>query len=242
MPAWAAGRADRSKGSQQPLRMASRRAALQHAFPLARWLGRVRSAVGHSAALALVPAGHHRARGGARAGACGGDQPAWHIHAACAERAQDLLGGLLLPPVLDQHSAHVPILINRAPPGVPWRGDLAADRVAVPRGSRSGTPTSPLMGIRLAKRQPPLAHRCVGYDAATCGQQRCPIPRAEGEAEGAPPGVGHACLGEAKPVGGRRCTGCLHAKRMTHASGAPVERSQVDSAPSSVAATSPYQE
>src|SRR4051794_27452897 len=102
---------------------------------------------------ALVPPvldrGHHLALGGAVAGQLVRDQDTRGSALLFQQLAEQALGGLLVPPALDQDVEHDPILVDRPPEPVLLAGDHQAHLIQVPFVARAGQPAPDLVGEAL---------------------------------------------------------------------------------------------
>src|SRR3954451_9015537 len=111
---------------------------------------------------ALVPAmldrGHHVCLCSVLAGKLVRDHHAWHAGLTFQKLAQQALGGLFVPPLLDENVEHDPILIDSPPEPVLLAADLQAHFVEVPFIARTGQPAPDLVGEALAELARPLPH------------------------------------------------------------------------------------
>src|SRR4051794_11839228 len=129
--------------------------------------------------------------------------------------AEQALGGLFVPPDLDQDVEHDPILVDGPPEPVLLAADHQAHFVEVPLIARAWQPTADLVGEALAELARPLAHGFVAHLDATRGQHLFDHAQAQGKAEVEPDGVADDLARKAVAgVGGLGC-GC-------HASHLPV--------------------
>src|SRR4051812_36594351 len=88
-------------------------------------------------------------------------------HLLLQQLAQQALGGLLVPPALDQHIQDHPGLVHRAPEPVLLSPDHQAHLVEVPFVSRAWQPAPDLVGEGLAELARPLPHAFMAHvDAA----------------------------------------------------------------------------
>src|SRR5215204_5890041 len=71
---------------------------------------------------------------------------------------EQALGGLFVPPALDQDVEHDPILVNSPPEPVLLAADHQAHFIEVPFIARTGEPALDLVGERLAELEAPLAY------------------------------------------------------------------------------------
>jgi hypothetical protein len=101
--------------------------------------------------------------------------------------------------------------------------------IQVPLVAGSGPSMPELMGIGLAARAAPLPYRFLRHDAATGEQELLPIAGAETEAEIQPDAMTDE-LGREAVVPAAVARGCIHARRMAHASEAGQPAQQVDNA------------
>ena len=95
--------------------MAGRLEATHRSFTLTRRLMGVLSAVVEAFVLAMLHAGHDLLVRCLVAAQLVGDQHARHILTAFEQLAEELLGGRLVAPALDQDIQHVAVLIDGAP-------------------------------------------------------------------------------------------------------------------------------
>jgi hypothetical protein len=99
-----------------------------------------------------------------------GDDDLWDIVAAFEELAEELLGGLLIPPTLDQNVEDMAVLIDRSPQIMMLTLDCQKDLIQMPLIPRLQPAAAQLIGIRLAKLPAPFPNRSIGHDD-TAGEQ-----------------------------------------------------------------------
>src|SRR3954471_7736800 len=122
--------------------------------------------------------------------------------------AEQALGGLFVPPALDQDVEHEAILVDGPPEPVLLAPDHQAHFVQVPLVSSTGEPAPDLVGERLAKLARPLAHGFMAHVDAAGGQHLFDHAQAERKAEVQPHGVADDLAWKAVAgVGGLGC-GC----------------------------------
>src|SRR5215203_2637577 len=103
--------------------------------------------------------------------------------------AEQALGGLFVPPALDENVEHDPILVDGPPEPVLLAADHQAHFVEMPFIARAWQPTPDLVGEALAELARPLAHGLVAHiDAAGC-QHLFDHAQAQREPEVEPHGV-----------------------------------------------------
>src|SRR3954466_14907745 len=103
--------------------------------------------------------------------------------------AEQALGGLFVPPALDQDVEHDPILVDRSPKPMLLAADHQAHLIQVPFVARTGQPAPDLVGEGLAELAPPLAHGFMAHLDAAGGQHLFDHAQAQGKAEVEPDGV-----------------------------------------------------
>jgi hypothetical protein len=118
----------------------------------------------------------------------GAEHP-WDVLTALQERADELLGGLLVAPPLHQDVELYAILIHCPPPSMPFLRDRDAHCIQGPLITRPGTPATEGMGLGVAELAAPRADRCVRHEHPTDTQAFFPIAVAERDAEIQPAGV-----------------------------------------------------
>src|SRR4051812_2471744 len=97
--------------------------------------------------------------------------------------AEQALGGLLVPPALDENVEHNPILVDSSPQPMLFAGDHQAHFVEVPFVSHTGEPTPDLVSEALAELEAPLAHGLVAHIDAAGRQHLLDHAQAERKAE-----------------------------------------------------------
>jgi hypothetical protein len=148
-----------------------------------------------------------------------GDDDPWDVVAALEERAEELLGRLLVTPALHQDGEPMAVLIHRPPEIVAFAANGEKDLVQRPLVTRLRAPTAELIGLRLSEFSAPLPDRLVGDDDATGEQELFHITVAEAKPEIQPDAVADALDREAVvliAVAGW----CVHALSMAHQAGA----------------------
>jgi hypothetical protein len=168
---------------EEALRLPGRLAPLHASLALACGLVGVLRPIVERAVLAMFHAWEALALGRAVAFAFIGDDHAWDILAALEERAEELLGGVLVAPPLHQDVELYAILIHCPPQIMPFLIDRAEHFIQMPRIPWPGTPVTKGMRIGLAELATPRADGFVGHDHATDEQELFPITVAEREAE-----------------------------------------------------------
>src|SRR4051794_40825191 len=122
--------------------------------------------------------------------------------------AEQALGGLFVPPFLDENVEHNPILVNSPPEPVLLAADHQAHFVEVPFIARAWQPTPDLVGEALAELARPLPHGLMAHVDAAGGQHLFDHAQAQREAEVEPHGVADDLAWKAVAgVGGLGC-GC----------------------------------
>src|SRR3989442_477063 len=174
---------------EKPLGLAWRLAPLHVPFPLSCWLEGVLGVVVERAVLSVLHTREHRPLRCAVAFAFVRDDHPWSVLTALQERAEELLGSLLVLAPLHQDVEHHAILIHRPPQSVLLVGHRDAYGIHVPLLTRPGTPAPALMGIRLATFATPHAHGFVRAEDTTDAQQCFHVPVAERKAAIPPDGV-----------------------------------------------------
>jgi hypothetical protein len=155
---------------------------LQAPFALAR---RLVGRFGTMVQRALWPRFHprpHLALGGAVALQLSRDDHPGSVVAPVPQLTDACRRGLLVAPRLAEDIPPLPVLIHRAPAGVPRASDREADRIQVPCVAKSGTPAPELMGNIVATLQTPWAHGCIRDDASPGAPQLFDRARAEADA------------------------------------------------------------
>ena len=137
---------------------------------------------------------------GAVAREIGGDAHARHVRTALQQLAEELAGCAFVAPALHQEIEDSAILVDCPPEIVPVPVDREEGFIQMPLIAWLCTPSAQLMGLLLPELETPLAHRFVGYDDATFGQELFHIAVAEVEAEVEPDRVGDDFLRKAKPL------------------------------------------
>ncbi len=191
--------------------MAGRLEALHRVFTFARWLVGVFGPVVQVAALAVFHTGQYLPLGSAVTGELVGDEHAWDIRAALEQLAEELLGGTLVPAVLDQDVEDMAILVDGAPEVMALPIDLEENLVEMPLISWSSTTAAELIRVRLAEFATPLPHRFVGHDDPTGEEELFDLSETEREAMVEPYRMCDDLGGKAKTFV-RRCSSvCCHA-------------------------------
>src|SRR3954468_18823350 len=120
--------------------------------------------------------------------------------------AEQALGGLLVPPALDQDVEHDPILVNSPPEPVLRSPDPQAHFVEVTFIARAGQPAPDLVGEALADLARPLPHGFMAHLDAAGGQHLFHHAQAQRKAEVEPHGVADDLAWKAVAgVGGLGC-------------------------------------
>src|SRR3954469_14292404 len=156
-------------GGEEALSLARRLEPLHLPFSPARRLVRILGSVIQALVLSVLYRGHHLTLGGPVAGQLVRDHdtgPALLLE----QLPEQALGGLLVPPALDENVEHDPILVDGPPEPVLLAADYQAHFVEMPLVSRTGEPAADLVGEALAELAPPLAHGLVAHIDATRGQ------------------------------------------------------------------------
>jgi len=89
-----------------------------------------------------------------------------YVRQALEELAEELLRGVLVPPLLHQDIQHVPVLIYGPPQIVMFAFDREKYFIEVPLITGPRTTATELIGLRLAKLATPLPDGLVGHDHA----------------------------------------------------------------------------
>jgi hypothetical protein len=179
-----------------------------------------------------------RARGGAGALQLIRDDHPGYVVAPWQQLTDALRRGLLVAPRLDEDIPPLPVLIHRAPAGVPRAIDREEDRIQVPCVARAGTPAPERMGHIVATRQTPWAHGVSRDDASPGAQQLFDRAIAEADAARQPHRRADDLGWEAVllvTVG----RWCLQTTSMAHQQGVGQAAQQVDKAPTSTNTDAP---
>src|SRR3954471_5556958 len=161
----------------------------------------------------MLDRGHHLTLRGAVAGELVRDHDTRGPALLFQQLAKQTLGGLLVPPALDQDVEHNPILVDGPPEPVLLAADHQAHFVEMPFIARTGQPAPDLVGERLAELEAPLAHSLVAHVDAAGGQHLFDHAQAQRKAEVQPHGVADDLARKAiAGVGGLGC-GC-HARHL----------------------------
>jgi hypothetical protein len=115
-----------------------------------------------------------------------GDDDPWDIVTAFEELAEELLGGLLIPPTLDQNVEDMAVPIDGSPEIMTLTLDGQKDLIQMPLIPRLRSAVAPLISIRLAKLATPFPDGFVGYHHPACKEQLFHITVAETKAEAQP--------------------------------------------------------
>jgi hypothetical protein len=135
-----------------------------------------------------------------------GDDDPWYVPAAFEELAEELLGGMLVPPTLHQDIEHSPVLIHSPPEIMALPIDREEDFIQLPLVAWLRASAAELIGIGLAEFPTPLADRLIGDDDPAREQQFLHIAVAEAEPEIEPDRVADDLGREAVVfVGVRQC-------------------------------------
>jgi hypothetical protein len=118
-----------------------------------------------------------------------GDEHPWDVLTALEELAEELLGGLFIPPPLHQDGELHAVLIHGPPQIVPLLIDRDEDLIQVPLIPWLRTPAAQVIRILLAKLAAPFADRFVRDDHTTDEQELFHVAMAEREAELQPDGM-----------------------------------------------------
>jgi hypothetical protein len=110
------------------------------------------------------------------------DEHPWHVGQALEQLPEEFLGGVLVPPTLDQYIQDVAVLIHGPPQIVPFAVHGEKHLIEVPRVARLGTPAAELIGVRLAELAAPRADSLIRDEDPTGAQQLLDITVAEAEA------------------------------------------------------------
>jgi hypothetical protein len=102
---------------------------------------------------------------------------------AFEERAEELLGRLLVAPPLHEDVEHYAVLTHCPPQRVPFLVDRDEHFVQMPLVTRPGTPATELMRILLPELPAPLVNSFVRHDDSTNEQEFFHIAMAERKAE-----------------------------------------------------------
>jgi hypothetical protein len=108
---------------------------------------------------------------------------------AVEHAAQEALGGLLIPALLDQDVEHQPIPIDRSPQPVPLPADLELDLVQVPAVSRPAAPAAESRGERRSELPAPEPDGFVAHPHAPLREHLLHVAVAEREPVVPPHGV-----------------------------------------------------
>jgi hypothetical protein len=170
-----------TRRGEKPLGVPWRLEPLQAPLPLPGGLVGIFRAIVEIAMLAVLHARPDLALGRAVALELVRDEHPWHVGHALEQLPEACLGGVLVPPTLDQDIQDVAVLIDCTPQIVPFAMNGEKDLIEVPRVARPGTPPPQLIRLRLAELPAPLANGLVGHDYATDEQEFLHIAVAEAE-------------------------------------------------------------
>src|SRR3954463_1717166 len=137
----------------------------------------------------MLDRGHHLVFRGAVAGQLVRDHHARGPALLFQQLAEQALGGLFVPPALDENVGHDPILVDGPPEPVLLAADHQAHFVEVPLVARAWQPTPDLVGETLAELARPLPHGLVAHVDAAGGQHLFDHAQAQRKAEVEPDGV-----------------------------------------------------
>jgi hypothetical protein len=132
-----------------------------------------------------------------------GDHDAWCPALPLQQLAQQALGGRLVPPALDQHVEHHPVLIHGTPEPVLHPGNPDGDLVKVPLVTSLRQPPPDPVGKLLAELERPLPHGLVADHDAPCRQHFLDHAQAEREAKVEPDRLANHLRWKAIPGIGR---------------------------------------
>ena len=161
-------------GREEALRMACRLEAPHDPLPLARRLVGVFRPVIEVPVLPMLHARQYFPLGRAIAFELVGDDHPRNIPAALEQLTEEFLGGVLVPPTLDQHIQHITVLIHLPPQVVTLLIDGEEDLIKVPLLARSGMSAKQRIGICLAKFAAPIplgtvrTHAILAFGSASC--------------------------------------------------------------------------
>src|SRR3954464_1688587 len=157
---------------------------------------------------AMLDRGHHLVFRGAVARQLVRDHDTRGPALLFQQLAEQALGGLFVPPALDQAVAHDPILVDGPPQPVLLAADHQAHFVQVPLVSRTGEPAADLVGEALAELARPLAPGFMAHVNAAGRQHLFDHAQAQRKAEVEPNGVADDLARKAiAGVGGLGCGG-----------------------------------
>ena len=130
--------------------------------------------------------------------------------------AEELLGGVLVPPTLDKYIEDIAVLIHGPPAVVTLAIDREEDLVQVPLVARSGTPPLELIGVLLAKFPAPLADGLIRDDHSAFEEELFDIAVTEAEPLIQPDPMADDLPGETVVLVAVRCGWSIHAASMPH--------------------------
>ena len=168
-------------GREEALRMACRLEAPHDPLPLARRLVGVFRPVIEVPVLPMLHARQYFPLGRAIAFELVRDDHPRNIPAALEQLTEEFLGGVLVPPTLDQDIQHMTVLIHRPPQVVTLLIDGEEDLIKVPLLARSGMSATQRIGIGLAKFAAPIPLSFVPQGNATFCHQLFDTAIAEGK-------------------------------------------------------------
>src|SRR3954447_11582664 len=156
----------------------------------------------------MLDRGHHLVFRGAVARQLVRDHHTRHAGLPLQQLAKQALGGLFVPPALDENVEHEAVLVDRPPEPVLLAADHQAHFIEVPLVSRVWQLAADLVGEALAELARPLAHGFMAHVDAAGGQHLFHHAQAQRKAEVEPNGVADDLAGKALVgVGGLGC-GC----------------------------------
>ena len=180
---------NRTIGGKETLGVPRRFKPLYPLLPLAGGLVRILREIIQIAMLAVLHPRQDFPLGGPRAFEVIGDDHPWNVLAALEGLAEELLGGLLVPPPLYEDIEHGAVLIDGPPERVALLVDREKDLVQVPCVTRSWTAATQLIRKLLAERAAPFPDGFVRHDHPTDEQEFFHIAVAERETVVEPDGV-----------------------------------------------------
>jgi hypothetical protein len=167
MPVRAEVLGDGTIGRQELLGVSRRLKPLHAPLPLAGGLMGVFRTVVQIAVLPMLDTGQEFPLRCAIAFELVGDDHPWYVSQALEQLPEELRGGMLVSPTLDQDIEGMAVLIHRPPEVVSLATDREEHLVEVPLVARLGAPSPELVGVLLSKFPAPLADRFIRHGDPT---------------------------------------------------------------------------
>src|SRR3954454_22016747 len=153
-------------GREEALGLAGRLEALHLPLASSGRLVRILCSVIQALMPPVLDRGHHLTLGGAVAGQLVRDHDTRGPALLFQQLAEQALGGLLVPPALDENVEHDPILVDSPPEPMLLAADHQAHFVEVPLVARAWQPAPDLVGEVLPELARPLPYGLVAHDDA----------------------------------------------------------------------------